>query len=110
MTYLIYEFTSQLTADAALSAINQMAESYWTGQGYTILNGELVGKKNGVDNPNAAHTLTWDTVKLSPDGSFYFASLSNEALFANGTQQLIDAGFVFTEKLFPSEWEVLSGL
>lgn len=103
--YLIYELDTEPEAQTMLGAINSMAGQYWIDQGYTVTNGELIGKKNGVDNPAAAHTITWDEIKQSPDDTFYFSSLSNDAKFQNGTQQLIDAGFVFIEKEFPIAWQ-----
>lgn len=103
--YLIYELATELEAETMLGAINAMASQYWLEQGYTVTNGELIGKKNGVDNPAAARTITWDNVKTSPDNTFYFSSLSNDTKFQNGTQQLIDAGFIFAEKQFPVEWQ-----
>lgn len=104
----VYEFTTRQAAEQCLAAINGMAAQFWTENNFTVVDEsgtkQLVGKKNGVDNPSAARTVTWAVVKESPDNTFYFASLSNKPEFVNGTQQLIDAGFVFTEKDFPAEW------
>ena len=108
--YLIYEFETEGSAHACLQAVNALAVQYWTEQGYTVIDGEngkeLIGKKNGVDAPESAHTLTWDSVKESPDNTWYFASLSSDERFAAATQQLIDAGFTFTERSFPAAWNV----
>lgn len=102
--YLIYEFNDKKTAQFVLDKINEMAEGYWQDQGYTVTNGELIGKKGGVDNPSAAHTISWAEIQKSPDGKFYFPSLSNDEKFKKGTQQLIDAGLPIVEKEFPAEW------
>ncbi|MCB1529688.1 MAG: hypothetical protein H6853_03595 [Rhodospirillales bacterium] len=105
---LILEFTTQTEATNCLAAINGMAADYWSAQGFTVLDGsngkELVGKKKGVDNLNAAHTLTWDQVKDSPEGTFYISSLSNEPRFAPALETL-GMAFTFVEKEFPAAWE-----
>lgn len=99
---MILEFTTQSSAEACLAAINSMAAGYWVDQGFTVTNGELIGKKNGVDNPSATPTITWDTVQESPDGTFYFTSLTGTP-YEVGMEQL-SALFTFTEKEIPEEW------
>jgi hypothetical protein len=100
---MILEFTTKAAAQTCLGDINSMAESYWLDQGYTVTNGQLIGKKNGVDNPDAARTLTWDEVKESPNGTFYFTSLTGTP-FEAGMESL-ESAFDFTEKYFPADWE-----
>lgn len=110
-TFLILSFPTQAQAEACLTAINQMAATYWVEQGYTVINGELIGKNalTGEDMPDSARTISWDTVKQSPDGRFYFASLSNDERFAKGMEQLPDAFFGYTEKPMPAEWMIENG-
>tara|TARA_R110000851_G_scaffold65043_1_gene147854 strand:- start:206 stop:526 length:321 start_codon:yes stop_codon:yes gene_type:complete len=99
---LILEFSTRIEAQTCLGAIDAMAADYWVEQGYTVTNGQLIGKKNGVDNPSAARTLTWDAVEESPDGTFYFSSLTGTP-FEAGMDQL-SAAFTFTEKEIPEAW------
>lgn len=101
---LILEFQTQQEAEQCLAAINGLAAQWWTQQGYTVEDGILIGKnsKTGLDNPSAQGTTTWDDVKESPDGTFYFLSLSNDARFPNWKEFLADIGFtnIGTEKEF----------
>lgn len=46
-------------------------------------------------------TERWDTVKESPDGTYYFYSFKGDPRFT-GADVLKD--HVFTEKEFPQEW------
>lgn len=105
---LILEFDTKEEAQEALSAINGLAAQWWMQQGYTVEDGALVGKnaKTGLDSPGAQRTTTWDEVKESPDGTFYFSSLSNDERFPNWKQFLADIGFtaIGVEKQFPVEW------
>jgi len=106
MDYKIYVFNDRPTAEFVLTKINQMAVTYWSQvHHYTLQDGKLVGKKNGVDNPKAAQTEAWSEVQESPDGKFYFASLSNDKRFPNGTANLIAAGLPVVEIVFPEAWE-----
>lgn len=100
---MILEFTTQAEAQACLDAINTMAIQYWTDQGYTVENGELISKNaaTGEDEPHKQRTTTWAVIKESPDGTFYFKSLTGTP-YAAGMEQL--TGFSFTEKEFPQEW------
>ncbi len=105
--HLIFEFETQQEANACLNTINDMASDYWKGLGYTVIEGggykELIGKKNGQDNPDAVRTLTWDVVRQSPDGTYYFSSLSNDTRFSAAVSQL-EAAFNFVEKPYPAAW------
>ena len=100
----ILEFTTQSEADNALAVINQIAENYWLSQGYTVINHQLVGKKNGVDNPDACKTITWDTVKESPDGTFYISSPSSSERFVDWRDYLPDGVVMPEDKAFPDAW------
>lgn len=101
---LIYEFTTTEMAQACLDAVHGMAKGYWQEAGFTVNDTGVVGKRNGVDDLTAQETTKWDDVKTSPDGTFYFTSLSTDPKFPNATQMLEDAGFVFVEKDTPADW------
>lgn len=104
--FLILEFNTYVEAATCLGAINNLAAQWWPSQGYTVIDGELVGKKQGVDNKEAAHTKSWDNVYNSKDGTYWFASPSNNPAFANWKLALASQGFTATgtEKEFPDEW------
>ena len=105
--YLIYEFTTEVEAQSCLTKINEMAAQYWFNQGHTILENsggkELVGKKGGQDNLQAMRTFSWDEIRYSPEGTYYFTSLRNDARFSGGMPEL-ESAFTFTEKPLPQEW------
>lgn len=101
----ILEFSTQADAESCLATINQMAADWWQAQGYTVIDGELIGKKNGVIAPESARTITWDVVKESPDNTFYFSSLSNDARFPDWKDTYTQYGNIaYTEKDFPDAW------
>ena len=50
-------------------------------KGYTVVNNEIIGKVNGVDNPNAQRTIAWTKVEDSLDGTFTIEDESVDALF-----------------------------
>lgn len=108
MTLLILEFSLDVEAQACLDAINDIAANYWEMNGYTVLTIEgsrqLVGKNaaTGHDQPDSARTLTWDIIRESLDGTFYFSSLNNDPRFYRGMEQL--AAYDFIEKQMPSHW------
>ena len=105
--YLVLEFPTEADAQACLDAINDMAATYWAEQGYTVVlnpetgKKELIGKNaaTGQDMPDAARTITWDSVRLSPAGTHYFSSLRNKPDFAAAMDQL--AVFSFNEQTSP---------
>ncbi len=105
--YLILSTTSRADCEAVLSAINALAAQWWQAQGYTVIDGQLVGKNaaTGEDMPDAAKTVTWDEVREAPDGTFYISSLSNDERFANGMNQLpADVLALFEEVEMPIDW------
>lgn len=103
--HLIYIFgTVRSEGQACLDMVHYMARGYHTERGFTVVEAGVVAQKNGVDNPDAQITTKYDDLHLSPDGRYYFNSLSNDENLKDGTQQLRDLGFVFTEEPFPEEW------
>jgi hypothetical protein len=109
--FIILNFPSKAQAEYCLWRINQMAATYWVEQGYTVINGELIGRNalTGEDMPDSARTISWDTVKQSPDKTFYFSSLSNDPRFAKGMEQLPADLLGFTEMEFPAAWVPVDG-
>lgn len=103
--YLIIEFPTQSEAQAALDAINAVAAAWWVQQGYTVQDGQLIGKnaKTGQDAPDAQHTTIWAEIAESPDGTFYFSSLSNDARFPDW-KQYVPGSDGWTEKELPAQW------
>ena len=107
--HLILEFSTQEAAQACLDAINSLAAQWWVSQGYTVIDGQLIGKNaaTGQDQPDRARTITWAEIQQSPENTYYFASLSNDEKFKNWKQALADIGFtaIGTEKQKPAEWD-----
>lgn len=103
---LILEFTTRQQADDCLIAVNQIAAAFWESQGYTVIEGRLIGKNvaTGMDDLNAAQTITWDTVKESAAGTFYFQSLRSDPRFVDGMNQIPQEIFGYTEKTLPIDW------
>lgn len=103
---LILEFTTRQQADDCLIAVNQIAAGFWESQGYTVIEGRLIGKNvaTGMDDLNAAQTITWDTVKESVTGTFYFQSLRSDPRFVDGMSQIPQEIFGYTEKTLPIDW------
>ena len=102
---MILEFQTQTEADACLAVINQLAETYWVQQGYTVENHQLIGKNaaTGEDEPMDTRTTTWDVVRASPVGTYYFTSLTGTH-FEAGMTHLPQSVFNYTEKQYPQEW------
>jgi hypothetical protein len=96
--------------EADLAAINALAANYWQEQGYTVLDTPdgkaLIGRVNGQDAPHNLMTLSWDTPKEAPDGTWWITSLSNDTRFTNGYARLADSGYVLQcdERDYPAEW------
>ena len=103
---LIIEFPTQESANQGLYIINLIAAAYWQSQGYTVIDGQLIGKNaaTGEDMPNSARTITWDTVKQSPDNTFYFTSPSSEERFSLWRDSLPEGVTMPSDKVFPIEW------
>jgi hypothetical protein len=121
MSNLILEFDTQQEAQACLNAINALAAQWWQQQGYSVIDdaespsGKRVVGKNAAtreDDADQGGTTTWDIVKESPDGTFYFSSLSNKVEFYDPENDidwkiaLEGMGFtaIGTEKTMPEEW------
>jgi hypothetical protein len=105
---MILEFQTQSEAQACLDAINQMAAAWWQSQGYNVADGELISKRRGVDDPTSTRTVSWDTVKESPDGTFYITSLTNTRPEWAQWKQILAANYSFTaigtEREIPEAW------
>jgi len=100
---MILEFQTRPEAEAMLDTINQMAVNFWQSQGYSISDGKLVGKNAAthLDAADKVKTETWDTVKESDVGTFYFTSLTGTPYEAAMSQ--LESLFSFTEKELPSK-------
>lgn len=103
---LILEFLTEADANQGLYVINQIAEAYWQSQGYTVIDGQLIGKNalTGEDMPDSAKTIAWDIVKQSPDGTFYFTSPIIDEKFSAWRERLPEGVVLPEDKLFPVEW------
>lgn len=103
---LILEFSTREEAMDALTVINAMAAAWWAGQGYTVQDGQLVGKNaaTGQDEPDAQKTTKWADIQESQDGTFYFPSLSNDARFQDWRDYLPEGVSLPEDKVFPPEW------
>lgn len=110
----IYEFQTHEQATACLVQINELGATFYESLGYTVErvvgNPCLVGNdaETGEDVPSAVLTTTWDKVKTSPVGTFYFTSLAENnnitAEQATATTTQLQAVFGFVEKELPIEW------
>lgn len=77
-----------------LAAINMIAEAYWIQEGYTVIDGVLIGKDGtGKDRPDAIHTTTWDEPRKAPDGEYWIYSPSNEKRFSLWKDRLAEVGY-----------------
>lgn len=106
---MILEFSTRATAQQALAVINAMAATWWEAQGYTVVTEnsqqQLVGKINGVDAPDNQRTLSWDVEQESPDGTWYFRSLTGNPLWVDWKDLYSDAGGPsYVEKEKPASW------
>lgn len=110
--HIILEFDTEQKAQTCLSVINQLAAAYWVSKGYTILDTPegkaLVGKNaaTGQDMPDSAKTITWDTVKLSPDKTYYFSDPAQNENFSLWVERATAVGYKFdgVQKEFPLDW------
>lgn len=108
--HLIIEFPTQAESEQGLSIINMIAAAYWQSQGYTVIDGQLIGKNaaTGLDMPDSAKTITWDEVKKSPDNTFYFTSPRIDEKFIAWRELLPDGVTMPSDKIFPIEWMPVS--
>ena len=107
---LILNFTTLEQAQSCLDTINAMSADYWKSQGYTVVDGEngkeLIGKRNGVDAPDSARTISWAEIQESPDGTSYFTSLSNDPRFPDWKETYgLYGGVPYEEIEFPEAWK-----
>ena len=74
--YLIFEFSTIGQAQTCLDEVDALIAQHQQNSGYTVVNGDIIGKneQTGADAPTAQKTVTWDEIKTSPDGTFYFSS------------------------------------
>lgn len=103
---LIIEFKSQSEAKLALSVIDQIAESWWQSQGYTVIDGELIGKNaaTGSDMPDSAKTTTWDEVKYSPAKTWYITSPASSPNFKDWRSYIPEGVTIPEDIVLPAEW------
>lgn len=52
-------------------------------RGYTVSEGEVVGKRNGQDDTNAQHTISFDEIKTMEDGSGWLYCINADTYFAD---------------------------
>lgn len=106
--HLILEFPTQGTAEQGLYIVNLIAAAYWQSQGYTVIDGQLIGKNalTGEDMPDSTKTITWDAVKRSPDNTFYFTSPIVDEKFSAWRARLPEGVTVPEDKPFPEAWNV----
>lgn len=81
---MILEFATRPEAEFALQVINQIAAAWWQAQGYTVIDGQLVGKNaaTGEDMPDACRTLSWAEIEEG-DGTYFFPSPSSDPRFVD---------------------------
>ncbi|WP_428491675.1 hypothetical protein [Rhodopila sp.] len=96
---LILEFQTQDAAQACLNAVNSAYAAKARAGGYTVMDdGSIIGKIDATgQNVLAALTTAWDTVKDSPDGTFYFTQPDDDAMSQLG-------GFAFESRAMPDAW------
>lgn len=104
--HLILQFNSEPEADFCLSVINQIAAGWWQSQGYTVIDGQLIGKNaaTGEDMPERARTLTWDVPKLSPDKTWYITSPASSPNFKDWRSYLPEGVSFPDDTIMPIEW------
>jgi hypothetical protein len=114
---IILEFTNKKSAEICLYVINQLAAAYWESEGYTVTETPegkaLVGKNalTGEDMLNNEKTITWDKVKTSPDGTFYFSDPAQRTQFSEWKERAEATGYVLdgVSKPYPPEWVSIEG-
>lgn len=103
---LILEFPTQTTAQQGLAVVNAIAAAWWQSQGYTVINGQLIGKNaaTGEDMPDSARTLTWDVPKESPDKTWYITSPASSPNFKDWRSYLPEGVSFPADTIMPIEW------
>lgn len=104
--HLILEFPTQASAEQGLYIINLIAAAYWQSQGYTVIDGQLIGKNaaTGEDMPESARTLTWDVPKLSPDKTWCITSPASSENFKDWRSYLPEGVSFPDDTIMPIEW------
>ncbi len=105
---LIIQFATKSEAQSTIVVINQIAAAWWASQGYTVIEGQLIGKNalTGQDMPDNVRTTTWDVPKESPDNTWYIVSPTSSPNFINW-RDYVPEGFVIpNDEILPENWEV----
>ena len=110
----ILEFDTEIEAQTALDLINNIAAMWWASQGFEVVDdpespsGKRVLGKNAATGETSQEggTITWDKVKESPDGTFYFSSPVNKPLFADWRDHIPDGVSIPADKDMPESWIV----
>lgn len=107
----ILEFQTKSEAERCLYFINQLAVGYFLSLKYSTVDEQLIGKNAATkeDAINKAKTKTWAIIQESPDGTFYFTSLTGTDFEYNRdgnkvVSELASNGFEFVEKSKPDSW------
>lgn len=105
----IYKTRYKYEIEAVIKTIDALAINFWKARGYNFDHqNNLIGKKNGVDNPTATKTLHWDVPKKSITGEWFCFSLSNDERFSAGNQTLLShlnqLGLKIEEIEKPKDW------
>jgi len=103
---LIIEFPTETQANQCVDVINQIAATWWVSQGYTVIDGKLIGKNaaTGEDMPDSAMTITWDIPKLSPNNTWYIASPTSDPKFYAWRDYLPEGVITPDDIIMPVEW------
>lgn len=104
-------FATQQDAQDALDAFNAIAAGWWAAQGFTVIDDpqspsgkRVLGKRGGVDDTDGCGTVTWDNVRESPEGTWYWTSPVNDPRFVDW-RDYIPVGVTFpADADMPSEW------
>ena len=116
MSRLILEWATKEEADKGLEFINQLAIMYHIEIGETVIADpdSPTGKKivsrrasNGELRPDACGTKTWDSVKESPDGTFYIASPAVKPQYVNWRDRIPPGVVMPDDKEYPDAWNVV---
>lgn len=98
----IMEFTIQQKAIDCLAQIEAEGLLIFSEKGYTIIDNCVVPKSGGKDFPEYKFD-TWDVVKTSPDGTYYFQDVTlRHPTFADRLTAGFEADFVVKDA--PASW------